>query len=78
MGARHARVLGWAKSFSRKLTESQKFQQDQDLLGAMSLLWALVKSYIPQDITAPVQKQLDDGFPTMATRNIPEGFLFSM
>lgn len=78
MGARHARVLGWAKSFSRKLSSDQRMQQDQDLLGAMSLLWALVKSHIPADITTPVQKQLDDGFPSMATRNIPKGFFFPL
>ncbi|KAF8876371.1 hypothetical protein CPB84DRAFT_1689182 [Gymnopilus junonius] len=78
MGARHARVLGWAKSFSRNLTENQKFQQDVDLLGSMSLLWATVKSHIPQDITGKVQEKLDAGFPSMATRNIPEGCGFDI
>ncbi|KDR67757.1 hypothetical protein GALMADRAFT_146784 [Galerina marginata CBS 339.88] len=78
MGARHLQILGWAKSFNRKLTDQQMIEEDTNLLGAMSLLWALVKSYLPSDVTQPVQKLLDEGFPTMATRNIPEGCGFSI
>ncbi|KDR65518.1 hypothetical protein GALMADRAFT_148627 [Galerina marginata CBS 339.88] len=78
MGARHLQILGWAKSFNRKLTDQQKIEEDTNLLGAMSLLWALVKSYLPGDVTQPVQALLDQGFPTMATRNIPEGCGFSI
>jgi len=73
MGAQHACILGWAKSFSRELTAEQKFSDDSDLLGAMSLFWALAKANLPKDIIQPVQDLLDNGFPTMATRNIPEG-----
>jgi hypothetical protein len=74
MGPRHAQILGWAKSFTCKLTAEEMFYDDSDLLGAMSLLWALVKAYLPQEIIKPVQDRLDEGFPTMATQNIPEGY----
>ena len=50
------------------------FDDDSDLLGAMSLFWALIKAHLPQDIIKPVQDRLNEGFPTMATRNIPEGY----
>ncbi|EDR07183.1 uncharacterized protein LACBIDRAFT_328192 [Laccaria bicolor S238N-H82] len=78
MGARHARILGWAQSFTRDLTHEQKVQQDTDLLGGMSLLWALIKAYLPTDVTKPVQDKLDGIYPTMATRNVPEGCGFSI
>jgi hypothetical protein len=73
MGPRHARVLGWAVSFTRKLSDKEKTRQDANLLGAMSLLWALAKSYVPLDITDPMQKLLDESYPTMATPHIPVG-----
>ena len=74
MGARHAKILGWAKSFTQNLTAEQMFHDDSDLLGAMSIFWALVKAHLPQDIIKPVQDRLNEGFPTMATQNIPEGY----
>lgn len=73
MGPRHARVLGWAKSYVRNLTDTEKQSGDTDLIGAMSLLWALVKAHIPVDITGGVQEILDREYPTMATQNIPAG-----
>jgi len=73
MGPRHARILGWAKSFTRKLTHNEMVREDTNLIGAMSLLWALVTSFMPVDITAVVQNLLDKSYPAMATRNIPEG-----
>ncbi|KIJ89836.1 hypothetical protein K443DRAFT_117460, partial [Laccaria amethystina LaAM-08-1] len=78
MGPRHARVLGWAVSFTRKLSDKEKTRQDANLLGAMSLLWALAKSYVPLDITDPMQKLLDESYPTMATPHIPVGCGFSV
>lgn len=75
MGPRHARILGWAKSFTRNLSDKEMIQQDTDLLGGMSLLWALIKAYLPTDVTKPVQHKLDGIYPTMATRNVPEGMI---
>lgn len=88
MGPRHCRILGWAKSFTTKLDREAKISQDTDLIGAMSLLWAFVKSRVPRDITQPVQDILDGDFPQdtdedfkdlklqyprLATQNVPEG-----
>jgi len=75
MGSRHARILGWAKSFNHELTTEEMIDEDTDLLGAMSLFWAIVKANIPEDIIQPTQDLLDSGFPSMATRNIPQGLL---
>ncbi len=72
-GPRHCRILGWAKSFTCKLTKEMKVQKDSDMIGAMSVLWSVVKSNIPSDITDHVQRVLDSEFPTLATRDIPEG-----
>lgn len=73
MGPRHARVLGWAKSFVKNLTQDEMVHEDSNLIGAMSLLWALVIAYLPSDITSPVQALLDKDYPALATRNIPAG-----
>ncbi len=73
MGPRHCRILGWAKSFTRKLTKETRVQKDADLIGAMSILWSVVKSNIPSDISDHVQAILDGEFPTLASRDIPEG-----
>lgn len=73
MGPRHARILGWAKSFTRKLTHGEMVREDTNLIGAMSLLWALVKSFLPVDITELVQTLLDKDYPALATHNIPMG-----
>ena len=73
MGPRHAHILGWAVSFTRKLSDKEKTRQDANLLGGMSLLWALAKSYLPLDLTDPMQKLLDESYPTMATPRIPVG-----
>ena len=42
MGPCHACILGWAKSFTQTLSSDEEMiQQDTDLQGGMSLLWAL-------------------------------------
>jgi len=71
MGPWHACVLGWAILFTQKLSDKEKTRQDVNLLGGMSLLWALAKSHLPLDITDPMQKLLDESYPTMATPHIP-------
>jgi len=73
MGPCHARILGWAKSFTQNLSDKEMIQQDTHFLGGMSLLWALIKAYLPTDVTQPVQDKLDGIYPTMATCNVPEG-----
>lgn len=76
MGARHARVLGWAKSFFVPLSLEEKKNQDSDLIGAMSLFWALIKAFVPKDITDEVQALLDMHYPPLATLNIPPSKIY--
>jgi hypothetical protein len=73
MGPRHARILGWAKSFVKRLTDQEMIDHDLGLIGAMSLFWSLIKSNLPTDLTDEVQHLLDANYPTLATRNVPEG-----
>ncbi|KAG6819030.1 hypothetical protein H0H93_016124 [Arthromyces matolae] len=79
MGPRHARILGWAKSFTAKLSDVEKAANDDNMIGAMSLFWNIVKAVFPVEITSVVQKCLDDAeMPTLATRHIPEGAGFTI
>ena len=74
MGPRHARVLGWAKSFTKNLDYREKVMQDQEVIGATSLMWSLVQSAVPQKITQHVMQCLENGgLPNLATRNVEEG-----
>ena len=72
MGPHHACILRWAKSFTHNLSDEDMIQQDTDFLGGMSSLWALIKAYLPTDVTQPVQHELHGIYPTMAICNGPE------
>ena len=81
-GPRHARVCGWAKSFVKTLTSSQMVESDQDIIGTSSLLWSLIQSSLPLEISKHVNDYLDrEQLPRIATRNVAEGiilFIFSL
>ena len=73
-GPRHARALGLAKSYSRVLTESQRVAHDQDVIGAASFVWALVKSVAPVETTQPVENEMDKvNIPCLATHDVAPG-----
>jgi hypothetical protein len=75
MGARHARVLGWAKSYTKKLGGQVMVEHDLDAVGALSIMWSLVQSIMPTKILNQVNSHLTAiGLPQLATRNIDEGF----
>ncbi|KAF6756028.1 hypothetical protein DFP72DRAFT_1067327 [Ephemerocybe angulata] len=79
MGPRHARTLGYAISFTKKLTLEQKAAQDTDLIGALSLLWNLAKAYMPGDVMDEITGFLEDlNYPELGTRHIPSGRGFSI
>ncbi|KAJ3507943.1 hypothetical protein NMY22_g16778 [Coprinellus aureogranulatus] len=79
MGPRHAKVLGYAKSFTRKLSAEQMAAQDTDLIGAISLLWNLARAYLPEEVIAEITAFLDSvDYPPLATRNIPAGTDFTI
>jgi len=74
MGPRHARVLGWAKSYTKALDQPTMTSHDEDAVGAVSIIWSLVQSVMPRDILDCVDDNLGDlGLPRLATRNIQEG-----
>jgi len=74
MGPRHARVLGWAKSYTKKLDDEVKVEHDLDAVGALSIMWNLVQSVMPQEVQTCVDSRLAEvGLPRLATRNVDEG-----
>jgi hypothetical protein len=77
LGARHARVLGWAKSYTKSLDQKDRFDHDQDAIGAASISWSLFQAAMPQEIISPVYEALSDaGLPRIATRDVDPGFFF--
>lgn len=78
MGPRHARVLGWAKSYTKKLDGQAMVEHDLDTVGALSIMWSMVQSTMPTEILDAVNSCLAEvGLPHLATRNVDEGFLLS-
>lgn len=74
MGPRHARVLGWAKSFTKALDQDTMTSHDEDAVGAISIVWSLIQSVMPRDVLDCVDNKLAElKLPRLATRNIEEG-----
>lgn len=74
MGPRHARLLGWAKSFTAKLSEQNRYIEDTDALGAVSLFWNVILSIMPKEVIQEILDYLKrEKLPNIATRDIPEG-----
>ena len=40
MGPHHARVLGWAKSYTKKLDIDTMIEYDLDAVGGLSIMWS--------------------------------------
>ena len=47
LGARHARVLGWAKSYTTSLDQKTRVGHDLDAIGAASIAWSLFQAAMP-------------------------------
>lgn len=74
MGPRHARVLGWAKSYTKKLDAKTMIEYDQDAVGGLSIMWSFVQSVMPLEVRDHVNSCLTDiGLPHLATWNVNEG-----
>ncbi|KAL0946059.1 hypothetical protein HGRIS_012332 [Hohenbuehelia grisea] len=79
LGARHCHILGWAKSYCRKLSDSAMETHDKDAIGSMSLFWALSRAYLPTEVIDPIQEYLDESaLPSMGTRNVASGAGFTI
>ena len=74
LGPRHARVLGYAQSFKRTLSAREKTIQDQDVIGAGSLMWSLVQSHMPKEVVDEVKTSLaEKQMPSLATAHVASG-----
>ncbi|KAF7424941.1 hypothetical protein PC9H_010252 [Pleurotus ostreatus] len=79
MGPRHRHILGWAKSFRRKLSELALKALDTDAIGATSLFWALARTYPPAEVIDPLQDYLDKAaLPSMGTLHVASGCGFAI
>ncbi len=78
MGARDVHVLGWAKSYVLDLSNTERVAQDTDIIGALSLFWALANAFMPVEVLQPLHDRLDQGYARLASRNIPPGKTFSI
>lgn len=73
-GARDVCLLGWAQSFTAKLSEGELVHHDLEAIGAASITWSLIQSAIPTEIIDPIKIKLEtDNFPHIATRNVEPG-----
>ncbi|KIY43015.1 hypothetical protein FISHEDRAFT_54302, partial [Fistulina hepatica ATCC 64428] len=77
MGARHARTLGWAKSFTRKLSDSTMICEDHDVIAAGALFWSFAQHIMPYEIIMEIKDAMK-GMPNLATRNVPPGEFFQL
>ena len=74
MGPHHARVLGWAKSYTKKLDVQVMTEHDLDAVGALLIMWSMVQSTMPGEILDAVDSRLAEaGLPCLATQNVNEG-----
>lgn len=74
LGPRHARVLGFAKSYTAKLDDMQIQQHDEDAIGAASITWGLIQAAMLSEVIDPVNQELAAAeLPRLATRNIKPG-----
>ena len=74
MGPHHARVLGWAKSFTKALDQETLTSHNEDAVGEISIVWSLIQSVMPRDVLDCVDNKLAElELPRLATCNIEEG-----
>ena len=72
-GPRHCRVIGWAKSYTKKLDPAAAEVHDQDVIGASSFFWSLAKGLLPSDTIVDVEKELENAeLPRISTRHISQ------
>ncbi|THH29403.1 hypothetical protein EUX98_g4773 [Antrodiella citrinella] len=78
-GPCHARSLGWAKSFTRKLSDDAKAAKDEEVISASSIVWSLLTYCMPVPITEHIEKVLaEEGLPRAASANVPPGTTFTI
>ncbi|KAL1711768.1 hypothetical protein EV715DRAFT_187140, partial [Schizophyllum commune] len=72
-GPRHARQVGWAKSYNKILTLEDMIAHDEDIIGATSLMWAIMRSLLPVEVVREIETGLlQDWVPRIASRNVSD------
>ncbi|KAF5367255.1 hypothetical protein D9757_011702 [Collybiopsis confluens] len=70
----HCRIFGAAKSFTKKLTDEQMIHHDHDIIGAVSVFWAICQAILPEEVTSAVNQYIDEEqLPALQTRNVEPG-----
>ncbi|KAL1712886.1 hypothetical protein EV715DRAFT_212766, partial [Schizophyllum commune] len=79
MGPRHAQVVGWAVSHTKKLSQHERIVRDGDVVGGGALQWAVQQHELPVEVNRPMNRALDKHWaPNLATRDIPEGLGYAI
>ncbi|KAH9835213.1 uncharacterized protein C8Q71DRAFT_870583 [Rhodofomes roseus] len=73
-GPRHARVLGWAKSYTKVLSRDSREQHDTDIIGATGIVWSLIQSAAPRQGFTIKADGIDYKLST-ARRSPPEAYI---
>ncbi|KIY62671.1 hypothetical protein CYLTODRAFT_338506, partial [Cylindrobasidium torrendii FP15055 ss-10] len=77
MGARHKPQLDYGKSFLKPSTpDDERERQDIELIGALSIFWAMLHANMPTEIMADVTARINDTllpYPPMATAHVKPG-----
>lgn len=75
-GPRHARIFGYAKSFTAsKLSNAAREEQDSQIVGAASLTWQFSRVSLPTEIMDEIDSTLaKHNMPRIATEHVsPSG-----
>lgn len=73
-GPRHCRKLGWAVSYTKNLSQDTRTTHDTDVIGATTLMWHIIRSVMPTEVTSDIEEQLSAlDLPRMATRDVSQG-----
>lgn len=76
MGARQARSLSLAISFTKEPSVPAKISQDTDIVGSGGIVWSMARMCLPLEITQHIEDMLVTcNMPRLATRNIKMGKL---
>lgn len=74
LGSRHARVLGFAKSYTANLSEDIKQIHDEGIVSIGGLMWQFVLGHMPREITDAVNASLEQrDMPSLATQRAVPG-----
>ncbi|KIK63239.1 hypothetical protein GYMLUDRAFT_163704, partial [Collybiopsis luxurians FD-317 M1] len=70
----HAKQLSYGVSYIKNLTDGIKIEHDEDVIGISAILWNLILSTMPMEITQPIIEELaNTSVPHMASKWVQPG-----